>query len=724
MYVTEPVSKPSMCRDQGVAQTSLWYVVDRYGRDVRRRGVNNVDPTRVVALAAIGGIIGIQLIFFGLPFGLWLHGLVLGGLNAVMAVGMALIYRANRVVNFAQAELGTVPTAFSAAFILFWGWPYLVGLAAGLVMAVVAGMVIEFALIRRFRRSPRLVVTVATLGITQVLVVIGILIPRWWGRNLASERIAPPVGWKLTVGQVILNANHLIALIVAPVMMVGVALFLARSRYGLAIRASAERGDRAAMLGIPVGRLNTVVWAIAAAMSFVALFLRSGIIGVPVGYAAGLPTLLQSLAALVIARLERLPTVAAAAIALGLLESGVRFNSDTPAAAYPIMAAVMFVVLLVQRTSESRRDNDAASTWRGAEEVRPLTTAERRHPKVRVARWTLVTAGAVVVLAAPLVLNVNFTIKASAIFAFAIVGLSLVVLTGWAGQISLGQMAIVGIGAAVSATCTSRWHVDLTLGLLIGGCAGGVVAFAVGVPALRLRGLYLAVTTFALGLATEQWLLSDRFFGWFPRGDTRFERPPLFGQISLDTPVRYYMYSLVVLILTFLATRGIRRSRTGRVIIAVRENERAAQSYSIPAVRAKLTAFVISGVLAGIGGALFAHLNQSFSVSAYSTGESFSVFTSAVIGGLGSLGGAVLGAVYLRGVRWFITSPEWQLLSTGGGVLLVLLILPGGLGGLWVAVRDVCVHRLVKPWHRRSTDKPATDLPAAAVVGVPMETAT
>jgi branched-chain amino acid transport system permease protein len=669
--------------------------------------VSNVDPTRLVALAAIGGLVATQLIFFGLPFGLWLHGLTLGGLNAVMAVGMALIYRANRVINFAQAELGTVPTSFAAAFILFWGWPYLLGLAAGLVMAIVAGVVIEFALIRRFRNSPRLVVTVATLGITQLLVVIGILIPRWWGRNLASERIAPPVGWKLTVGQVILNANHLIALIVAPLMMAGVAWFLARSRYGLAIRASAERGDRAAMLGIPVGRLNMLVWAIAAAMSFIALFMRSGIIGVPVGYAAGLPALLQSLAALVIGRLERLPTVAAAAIALGVLESGVRFNSDTPAAAYPIMAAVMFVVLLVQRTSSSRRDVDAASTWRGAEEVRPLTAADRRHPNVRLVRATLVAIGLVAVIGAPFVLNVGYITKASAIFAFAIIGLSLVVLTGWAGQISLGQMAIVGIGAAVSATCTSRWHVDLTLALLIGGGAGGVVAFAVGVPALRLRGLYLAVTTFALGLATEQWLLSDRFFGWFPRGDSRFERPPLFGRLRLDTPVRYYMYSLVVLALTFMATRGIRRSRTGRVIIAVRENERAAQSYSVPAVRAKLTAFVISGVLAGIGGALFTHLNRSFSVSSYSTGESFSVFTSAVIGGLGSLGGGVLGAVYLRGIRWFITSPEWQLLSSGGGVLLVLLILPGGLGGLWVTLRDVVVRRLVRQG-RATASLPAT----------------
>jgi len=382
------------------------------------------------------------------------------------------------------------------------------------------------------------------------------------------------------------------------------------------------------------------------------------------------------------------------------------------------MALVIFVVLLVQPSSQSRRDNDDDSSWRGSEEVRPLVDADRRHVKVRLARWTLIIAGTVVVLGAPLVLNVDFTIKASAIFAFAIIGLSLVVLTGWAGQISLGQMAIVGLGAAVSATCTSRWNVDLTLALLIGGATGGIVAFAVGLPALRVRGLYLAVTTFAFGLATEQWLLNDRFFGWFPKAEERFERPPLFGRIPVDTPIRYYMYSLIILVLTFLATRGIRRSRTGRVIIAVRENERAAQSYSIPVVRAKLTAFVISGVLAGIGGALFTHLTQSFSVTSYGTSESFAVFTSAVIGGLGSLGGAVLGAVYLRGIRWFVPSQEWQLLSTGAGVLLVLLILPGGLGGLWITIRDVCVRLLTRP---SGVVAPVTPEPHEPAAEMPVE---
>ena len=101
------------------------------------------------------------------------------------------------------------------------------------------------------------------------------------------------------------------------------------------------------------------------------------------------------------------------------------------------------------------------------------------------------------------------------------------------------------------------------------------------------------------------------------------------------------------------------------MIIAIRENERAAQSFSVDVVRAKLTAFVISGFVAGVGGALFVHLNQAFSVTSYDTGESFNVFITAVIGGLGSLGGALLGALYLRGTRWFINDQVWQLLSTG-----------------------------------------------------------
>ncbi|MCE9620784.1 MAG: ABC transporter permease [Actinomycetia bacterium] len=663
------------------------------------------NDTLVVAAPTIAALLAIQLFFFGMPLGLWTRGLILGLLAAMLAIGMALIYRANRVVNFAQADMGSVPVGFAAALMLFWGWPYLVGLGVGLLLALVLGLVVEMAIVRRFRNSPRMVMMVATIGISQLLLVLGILVPRWWGRNLASQRITSPVDWKLTLStswppwrpdssKFILGGNDIIAMIVAPLALLFVGWFLNRSRLGTAIRASAERSDRAAMLGIPVSRLNTVVWMLAAVLSFIALFLRSGITGVPIGYAEGLPTFLIALAALVIGRMENLVVIAVAATVLRLLEFGVQSNSDTPLLAYPIMAAAMFVALLAQRGSFSRRDIDATSSWRGAEEVRPLPRRLAAHRSVKAVRYALLVLCAAVVVLLPMVLRVDYVIKASAVIAFAIIGMSLVVLTGWAGQVSFGQMAIVGIGAAVSATVTSRWNVDLTLGLLIGGVAGAVAAFAVGVPALRLRGLYLAVTTFAFALATDSWLLNSRFFGWFPAAEQRFERPPLFGRFSIDTPTRYYAYSVVVGALIFLGLRGIRRSRAGRVIIAVRENERAAQSFSVDVVRAKLTAFVVSGFVAGVGGALYAHLNQAFSVSSYSTGEGFTVFITAVIGGLGSLGGALLGALYLRGTRWFINDSTWQLLSTGAGVLLVLLVLPGGLGSLWVKLRDVVVRLL------------------------------
>jgi branched-chain amino acid transport system permease protein len=359
------------------------------------------------------------------------------------------------------------------------------------------------------------------------------------------------------------------------------------------------------------------------------------------------------------------------------------------------MAAVMFVVLLVQRPSANRRDLDATSSWRGVEEVRPLPREVLAHPLVSTIRWTLMAAGTMGLVLVPVVLPVDYVLKATALIAFAVIGMSLVVLTGWAGQLSLGQMAIVAVGASVSATCTSRWDVDLSLAIVIGGFAGAVAAFAVGVPALRLRGLYLAVTTFAFGLAVQSWVLNDRFFHWFPRSDQRFERLPLFGRLDVSTPTRYYAYSLVVMAVVYAAVRSIRASRTGRVIVALRENDRAAQSFGVPVVRAKLTAFVISGAIAGIGGALFVHLNQSFVIDSYGTGDSFSVFISAVIGGLGSLGGALLGALYLRGTAWFIHAREWQLLATGAGVLLVLLVLPAGLGGLWLRGRDAVVRRIV-----------------------------
>jgi hypothetical protein len=148
--------------------------------------------------------------------------------------------------------------------------------------------------------------------------------------------------------------------------------------------------------------------------------------------------------------------------------------------------------------------------------------------------------------------------------------------------------------------------------------------------------------------------------------------------------------------LIVVAVRGMRRSRTGRAIIAMRENERAAQSYSISPTRVTLTAFVISGAIAGIAGGLFVHLSQSFDLSSYGADDSITVFIAGVVGGLGSITGAVLGAIYLKGGEWFITNADWRVLTSGAGVLLVLLILPGGLGGLVNTLREKYVRWCVE----------------------------
>jgi len=645
--------------------------------------------------------VAVQLIFFGLPAGAWVRGVVLGLLTALLAVGMALVYRANRVINFAQADLGYVPAALSVGLIVFNGLPYLLGLSIGLVSSIVLGAIVELAIVRRFVRSPRLILTVATIGISQLLSVIALSLPRLWDKSAAAERVTPPLDWKLTIGTFILNANDFIALIVVPLVMIAVGLFLSRTRIGTAVRAAAERSDRAALLGIPVGWLSTIVWMIAAALSFMALFLRAGILGLPLGAAGSVSGFVLALSALVIGRLRNLPTIAAAAVALGILEYGIMWNADSPLLVAPFVGVAVMVALLMQRRGNTRLDDDTTASWRLGDEVRDLPAHQARFPLVRLLRWGTMAIITAFVVVAPLILRTDQIIKITAIFVYAIIGLSLVVLTGWAGQISLGQVGFVAIGAAVSAKCTMTWGVDMILAVLIAAVFGGLAAFIVGVPALRLRGLYLAVVTLIFAVSVTEWLLNDRFFDWIP--NERVKRLPLLGRLDIDTPVRFYAYTLSILLVVLVAVRGIRRSRTGRAILALRDNERTSQSFAVPVLRLKLTAFTISGAVAGTAGALYAQLNYSFDVTSYNVARSFEVFTASIVGGLGSLFGAVLGAAYLRGAEWFVTADEWRLLSTAVGVLFVLLALPGGLGALVIRVRDDLAHRIERRAGRGGT---------------------
>jgi branched-chain amino acid transport system permease protein len=333
------------------------------------------------------------------------------------------------------------------------------------------------------------------------------------------------------------------------------------------------------------------------------------------------------------------------------------------------------------------------STWSAAEEVRPVPRELASLPVVRILR----TVGPLVVLAVavalPVFLGPSNELKAATVAAFCLITLSVVVLTGWAGQVSLGQMSFAAVGGAVGSVATATWGYDLSLALLLAGAAGAVVAVVVGLPALRLPGLYLAVTTLSFSLASSNYLLNRNEQSWIP--NERLERPDLFGTFDLRDQDAMYWLVLGVVVLGFLAVRGIRRSRTGRVLLAVRDNERGAASYSVPVVRAKLTGFALSGFLAAVAGCLLVHINQGYSEGPFVVTESIGVFTAAVVGGLGSLAGAVLGAVYLNGGTWFLPD-RWRLLPSAIGVLAVLLVAPGGLSNLLYRLRDAFLRRLAR----------------------------
>ncbi|MEO6987659.1 MAG: ABC transporter permease [Aquihabitans sp.] len=639
------------------------------------------------------GVMLLQLIVFPMGVGDTALGVVTGLLTALVALGLALIYRSNRIINFAQGELGMVPTTVAVGLIAVTGLPWIVGALAGLVLAIVLGAVVELLVIRRFWRAPRLLLTVATIGLSQLLIVASMLLPRWWGKTIfADQRLPDPFEASLSIGPQTFGSGEMLAVVLAPMLIIGLAVLLARTDLGVAVRASAERADRAALLGVPVRRLQTLVWAVAGMLSFVGLFLHSTIFGIGATAAVSPQALIFALGALVLGRLDHLPAVTVSAVALRVLAQGISVDDPTsPGRVYLVLAVVILVVLVVRRGSTSRRDVDGVSSWQAADEIRPVPAELRDLSLIRVLRWVVPIVAVLAAVALPLVLGPADELRAATVAVFALIALSIVVLTGWAGQVSLGQMSFVAVGGAVGAVATATWSADLSLALLVAGVAGAATAVVVGLPALRLPGLYLAVTTLAFALASSNFLLNRSQQSWIPAD--RLERPALFRTFDLSSQAAMYEFVLAVVVLAFIAVAGLRRSRTGRVLLAVRDNERAASSLSIPVVRAKLVGFAISGFLAAVAGCLLVHVNQAYSEGPFVAAESLGVFTAAVVGGLGSWVGALLGAIYLSGGNFYLPD-RWRLLPSAIGVLVVLMVQPGGLASLFYRGRDAFLRRV------------------------------
>ena len=626
----------------------------------------------------------------GLPVGMVLLGVVFGSLYALLAMGIVLVFRANRVVNFAQAELGAVAAIVAIECRIYLHWNYFLAIAFGLVIAVVTGAIIDLGVVRVFRTAPRLILAVATIGVAQILNGFSIQIPLWitGAAQLQSEPFSTPFSYRFNVYPVVFNGNHVLVLAVVPVIGIALAAFLRFTDYGVAIRAAAENGDRANLLGIPVRRLSTMVWAIAGFLSAVAVILRVPLVGFASFTSvsgSGPSLLLRTLAAAVIGRMESLPATAAAAIGLGILESLTFWTFSNGTYSDAILVVVILVALLAQRGKFDRAKETGISTWKALREIRPIPDELRHLPEIRIGMATirlLLVAGA---MALPLFASSSQEQLAGIIVIYAIVAVSLVVLTGWAGQISLGQWALVGFGGATTSLLLGRHEYDLFVALAAGMLVAAGAAMLVGLPALRISGPFLAVTTLAFAVTAGSYLLEDRYFPWFIHQNV--ERPAMFNRFRFDLDWQMYYVCLVALVLVIGAVKSLRGSRTGRALLAARDNEPATQSFGLSVTRMKLTAFAVSGAIAGLAGGLYVLHQTSFRTDAFGPAVSVRLFSMVVIGGLGSIPGAILGAVYVRGAEFFLKG-GWAVIASGAGLLALLLLSPGGLGELLYRVRD------------------------------------
>lgn len=622
-------------------------------------------------------------------------GLVTGLTYAILGVGLVLIYKSARFVNFAHGNLGALAAVLFGKLVVDLDVPFVVALVVVLAGAAAVGGLIELTIIRRLFNSPRLVLVVATIALSQLFLYLTLQ------RSLQAKQESLvlegyPVAFRasVTVGNVVLTGADLAVLVVVPLVVLALAAFFRFTAYGQAVRAAAENPEAARLAGISVRRMSTIVWVIAAVLAAITAILLAPNRPIFQLGSLGPSILVRALGAGLVGRMTNLPVTFAAGIGLGLIEAVTFANASSGGTTDLVVFLVVMAALVFRARELSRASRSADAGVSFGAEDRPLPAAIAGLAKVRALRTGGAAAAALVAVVVPVlpVLGFNTSEKVyllTLVCVYAIVGLSLTVLTGWAGQVSLGQYALVGVGAFGAA----RMGGDLPLPLLlvVAGVLGAAVAILIGLPAVRIQGLFLAVATLAFAVLAQGWA---------------FQRPMFVGDASgvfmvrpgfLGSERAVYYVSLLLVVLFALAARNLRRSAPGRLLIAVRDNDRAARSDGISAAGTRLLGFALSGFMAACAGVLFAYARQNFDSQDFAPAMSLNLLLMVIIGGLGSIPGALLGAVFLYGIPVLFPGSEVVQLLTGAiGVLIVLLFLPGGLVSLVWKARDALIARIVR----------------------------
>jgi ABC-type branched-subunit amino acid transport system permease subunit len=664
------------------------------------------------------------MLAFSAPNFVILQGLIIGLGYGLLAVGLVLIYRTNRVLNFAQGQVGVIAAVFLVKCTADFHFNYWFSLVLSIALASGVGALSELVLRRLFNR-PRVLVMVATIGLSYLLLAMAAL-PFIRPKNLYKP-VPVPFDISFSLGSVIFTPSEVLTLIVAPIVVIALAIAVRTTPWGLSMRAMSENADSARLSGVWIRRTSTLTWTVAGALSAFEVILNAPGQTSALTQELSPDLLLFALTAALVGAMINMTVAFVAGIGVGVLYELLQWNITSVSNQQVVLFIVLIAVLLI-RVRALRKGSRVGerSTWlQGAATVR--ATTDKLRQRVSTSGVLLAIVGAALL---PLVLNIGQTFLFSQVCIYAVIALSLTVLTGWAGQVSLGQFGLVAVGALMAAHLGNS--VPLPLLLLYSGAVTGLVAILVGLPALRMPGLFLAVSTLGFAIFMQEAVLGTPCFtipgihkmlctGLPNPASTLISRPSLFG-LGLHSERAFAFFSLSILLLSIFAVRMWRDKGIARRLVAVRDNEIGAAAMGIPVLRTKLLAFGLSGFMAGYAGVCLAFATERFSTETFDPTISFIIISMVVIGGLGSISGAILGALYLEGLpAIFGANPTIQFLTSGLGLIAFVLYLPGGLAEVLHRFGDMVALGIRTLQQRR--DEGAGEPPEDALAPAPLPAA-
>ena len=552
-----------------------------------------------------------------------LFGLATGGIYALVSMGVVLVYRGGGIVNFAQGAMALFGAATFYEVRPELGVPAAVALTV--IITAVLGLLIQVAIMWPMRRSSPLARVVATLGVLTAIEQAGVL---------KFGTMAPFVtGWLPSTPRTLFKGvtipeDRFVIMAVAVVLTVVLAFVYRRTRFGLATTSVVQNERAAASLGWSPAFIAGINWAIGGALAGLAGCLLAPITGLDPS--ALTLTIIPALAAALVGGFGSFGLSLGGALAIGIIQSEVTNYVKAPGwvDAVPFLVIIFFLVI------------------RGR--ALPLRShLADRLPRIGTGR--LQPGVVVVVLGLTLLSLFIFTngwiAAVTTTVTFALVCLSIVIVTGYAGQLSLAQYTMAGIGAFISGRLAAAAGLPFFAALVVGVIGTALVAVVIALPAVRVRGVNLAVVTMGLAVVVNSLVLDNpNYTGGVIHG-TVVKMPHVFGLNigSVNYPRRYAIFTLIALLVGLLAAWNIRRGRSGRRLIAVRDNERAAASLGVNIVSAKLYAFAVGGALAGLAGVLMAFRYPNVQYGSYDPVSSIQTVMVTVIGGVGYIGGAIIG---------------------------------------------------------------------------------